>query len=87
MTTPFVPHTAFAQSQKLKHLIEVMAFGVDRFGMHRAYGYKDEAEYVRQAMTRNVETSNFREYFNPETGQGMGAKWFTWGTLLLDMQD
>jgi glycogen debranching enzyme len=53
----------------------------------RAYGYKDEAQYVRNAMERNVTSSNFREYFNPETGEGMGAKWFTWGTLLLDMQD
>ena len=53
----------------------------------RAYGYKEDAEFIRQAMLRNVETSNFREYFNPETGEGMGAKHFTWGTLLLDMQD
>ena len=53
----------------------------------RAYGYKDDAETVRRAMYENVMKSKFKEYFNPETGQGMGAPHFTWGTLLLDMRD
>lgn len=53
----------------------------------RSYGFKDDAEYVRAAMYHNVESSNFKEYFNPETGEAMGAKQFTWGTLLLDMRD
>lgn len=53
----------------------------------RAYGYKEDAEFVRHAMHDNVVRSNFKEYFNPETGEGMGAPHFTWGTLLLDMRD
>ncbi len=53
----------------------------------RAYGFKDEAAYVKSAMYNNVDSSNFREYFDPETGEGYGAKHFTWGTLLLDMRD
>jgi len=53
----------------------------------RAYGFKNEAKEIHSAMHRNVESSNFREYFNPETGQGLGARQFTWGTLLLDMKD
>ncbi len=53
----------------------------------RAYGFKDEAAFVKSAMYNNVDSSNFREYFNPETGEGLGAKHFTWGTLILDMKD
>ena len=34
-------------------------------------------------MYHNVESSNFREYFNPETGEAMGAHQFTWGALPL----
>ncbi len=53
----------------------------------RAYGYKEDAMFVRDAMYQNVEQSNFREYFNPETGEALGARRFSWGTLLLDMRD
>lgn len=53
----------------------------------RAYGYKEDAAFVKSAMYRNVESSNFKEYFNPETGAPLGARDFTWGTLLLDMRD
>jgi len=28
----------------------------------------------------------FREYYNPFTGEGMGARGFTWGGLVLDME-
>lgn len=39
------------------------------------------------AATRElVETSGFREYFHPETGEGLGADQFTWtAALLLDL--
>lgn len=53
----------------------------------RAYGYKEDAAWVKKTMLRNVQQSDFQEYFNPETGEAMGAKQFTWGTLLLDMED
>lgn len=53
----------------------------------RSYGFKEEAEWVKDTMYHNVESSNFREYFNPETGEAMGARQFTWGALLLDMKD
>lgn len=53
----------------------------------RAYGYKEDAQFIKDTMYQNVEASNFKEYFNPETGEGLGASDFTWGTLLLDMKD
>lgn len=53
----------------------------------RAYGFHQEAEWVKNTMYHNVESSDFREYFNPETGEAYGAKDFTWGALLLDMRD
>jgi hypothetical protein len=34
-----------------------------------------------------IEHNGFREYFNPETGKAYGAHNFTWGTLVLDMQE
>lgn len=50
------------------------------------YGFEEKAEILRQASIKLIETEGFREYFNPETGIGLGAKNFTWGTLILDME-
>lgn len=52
----------------------------------RAYGYKDEAAFIARATRSLIERNGFREYFDPETGEGHGAKNFTWGTLILDME-
>ncbi|MGE5638534.1 MAG: amylo-alpha-1,6-glucosidase [Clostridia bacterium] len=43
------------------------------------------AERLRRGLARAVEKSGFREYYNPFTGEGYGAKDFTWSGLLLDM--
>lgn len=53
----------------------------------RAYGFKNEARILRNANLALLERNGFREYFNPETGEGYGARDFTWGTLTLDMLD
>jgi glycogen debranching enzyme len=53
----------------------------------RAYGFKEEARFLRNANLTLLKQNGFREYFNPETGKGLGAKDFTWGTLTLDMLD
>jgi glycogen debranching enzyme len=44
-----------------------------------------QAERLRAALAQAVETSGFREYYNPFTGEGYGARDFTWSGLLLDM--
>jgi glycogen debranching enzyme len=44
------------------------------------------AERLRDSLWRAVEKSGFREYYDPFTGKGHGAKNFTWPGLLLDMR-
>lgn len=51
------------------------------------YGYTGEAREIRVKSERLLERSGFRECFDPETGEGQGARNFTWGALILDMQE
>jgi glycogen debranching enzyme len=50
------------------------------------YGFLDIAKEIYQVSKFLVERQGFREYFNPLTGEGLGAKNFTWGALILDME-
>lgn len=50
------------------------------------YGFQEEAAWLKGRSLALLEKSGFREYFNPETGEGYGAENFTWGTLVLDME-
>lgn len=52
-----------------------------------SYGFAEEANEIREASINLLQHSGFREYFNPETGEGYGAEEFTWGALVLDMAD
>lgn len=52
----------------------------------RNYGFNDEAELIKQASLQLIEKSGFREQFHPHTGEGYGAKNFTWGGLVIDME-
>lgn len=49
------------------------------------YGFFEEAEMLKRASMELLEKSGFREYFNPLTGKGLGARNFTWCGLVLDM--
>lgn len=49
------------------------------------YGYRQEAELVLESTMRLIEQSGFREYYDPHTGEGLGAKDFSWGALIVDM--
>lgn len=51
----------------------------------KAYGYHDDAEFLKRANLTLLERHGFREYFHPDTGEAYGAKNFTWGALTLDM--
>jgi hypothetical protein len=53
----------------------------------KRYGFKEEATWLRERSTALLEKSGFREYFNPETGEGYGADNFTWGSLVVDMME
>lgn len=49
------------------------------------YGFDDLAKQIRESSILLIEKSGFREYFDTKTGEGFGAKSFTWGGLVLDM--
>ena len=51
------------------------------------YGFKKEAADIREKSIKLLEKSGFRECFDAETGEGLGARGFTWGALVLDMMD
>lgn len=49
------------------------------------YGFTEVAEEIKKSSVALIQKSGFREYFNPLTGEGYGAKNFTWGGLVIDM--
>lgn len=49
--------------------------------------FHDDAEKLRMSIHELMSQSGFREYYNPETGEGGGAEHFTWSGLLVDMLD
>lgn len=49
------------------------------------YGLVEDAARVLERSMQLLEKSGFREYFNPLTGEGLGAVDFTWGALVVDM--
>lgn len=55
-------------------------------GLQR-YGFRDDANEIQKKSVALLERSGFRECFNPETGEGQGARNFTWGALVLDMRE
>jgi hypothetical protein len=48
----------------------------------KRYGYKEEAEQIRQSSIDLVEKSGFYEYFSPIDGTPAGAKNFSWTAAL-----
>ncbi|WP_237144699.1 amylo-alpha-1,6-glucosidase [Pontibacter pamirensis] len=48
-------------------------------------GYRQEAQALLLSVKRLISKSGFREYYNPFTGEGNGAKDFTWSGLVVDM--
>src|SRR3989338_8429864 len=63
--------------------------GVNWFIFHgpMRYGYRDIAERLTLSSAELIERSGYREYYHPDTGAGLGAQDFTWGTLIVDMLD
>ena len=48
-------------------------------------GLGERAERLRRSLWMLIERSGFREYYDPFTGEGHGAREFTWSGLLIDM--
>lgn len=49
------------------------------------YNFLDIAQQIKQSSISLISRSGFREQFDPFTGEGYGARNFTWGGLVLDM--
>ncbi len=48
-------------------------------------GYTEYADQIIHKMCEMIELSGFREQYNPLTGEGYGAKNFSWTTLIVDL--
>ena len=48
-------------------------------------GFEKEAKLMVRSVVKLIDMSGFREYYNPFTGEGYGAKEFTWTGLVVDM--
>ncbi len=46
------------------------------------YGYAEDAARLTSQTLALVEQSGFREYYNPNTGRGLGAHNFSWSAAL-----
>jgi hypothetical protein len=52
----------------------------------RRYGYHDHAAALRESTLEMAAKSGCREYFNPLTGEGLGAQDFSWtAALVIDL--
>ena len=51
------------------------------------YGFDKESKLIFNMSKGLLEKEGFREYYSPETGEGQGAKNFTWGALVVDMMN
>jgi glycogen debranching enzyme len=51
----------------------------------RRHGREDLARVIEDRSATLVERGGFREYYDPRTGEGFGARDFSWTALALDM--
>lgn len=47
--------------------------------------FKEEAGHLRKSIRSLINKSGLREYYNPLTGEGYGARHFTWSGVVVDM--
>jgi Mannosylglycerate hydrolase MGH1-like glycoside hydrolase domain len=52
----------------------------------RRLGYEQEANRMADGLTGAVEREGLREYYDPRTGKGLGAKDFAWSALIAELQ-
>jgi hypothetical protein len=50
-------------------------------------GYEEAAAQLAQRMVGTVLGSGLREYYDPYTGKGMGARAFSWSSLVLELAE
>lgn len=49
----------------------------------RRYGYKEYNQLIKKSVIKLASEYGFYEYYNPESGEGYGAKDFSWSAALL----
>ena len=54
-------------------------------GPLRALGYDDDADRIASSLARAAAGQGLREYYDPLTGRGLGARDFGWSALLADI--
>ena len=82
-----VNSTAFNPNEKL-YIWRGGTWIVHNWVMHQFLleeNYYKEAQRLITSILQLIRKSGFREYYNPLTGEGYGAKDFTWSGLVLDM--
>jgi hypothetical protein len=50
-------------------------------------GYEEQAARLAGALTDAVTREGLREFYDPQTGRGMGAEEFAWSALALELSD
>ena len=50
-------------------------------------GYTDEAGVLAARLAKAVAVADVREYYDPRTGEGMGAEQFGWSTLAWELAE
>lgn len=53
----------------------------------RRLGYDQEADRMANGLIAAVEREGLREYYDPRTGKGLGAKDFAWSALIAELAD
>jgi hypothetical protein len=53
----------------------------------RRLGYHREADRMANGLIEAVEREGLREYYDPHTGRGMGAKDFAWSALIAELAE
>jgi Mannosylglycerate hydrolase MGH1-like glycoside hydrolase domain len=51
----------------------------------RRLGYEEEARNLADGIVRAIAREGLREYYNPRTGKGLGAKDFAWSALAAEL--
>jgi hypothetical protein len=50
-------------------------------------GYREQANVLRDGLSGAIAAEGLREFYDPYTGQGMGATDFAWSALIVEMLD
>jgi len=53
----------------------------------RRLGYEEQASAMTEALAATADREGLREYYDPRTGAGLGARDFAWSALLAEMTE